>query len=279
MPKIDLHCHSTVSDGLLAPADVVRRAAANGVDLLALTDHDDLSGLAQARQTAQELGVGFVDGVEISVDWEATSVHIVGLGIDPQNPQLVAGLAELRRGRHGRAERMAEALAAVGIQGALAGAARYAANPELIGRAHFARYIAELGLAKDVKSVFDHYLAAGKPGYVPHRWAGLDQAIAWIVGAGGVAVIAHPARYRLGSNSRRRLYDIFKTLGGKAIEVASGVHNQDEVRELAAVARRYGFAASTGSDFHGPGESQADLGQVLATPPDLETVWQRWLPT
>lgn len=277
MPTPDLHCHSTISDGLLTPAEVVARAAGNGVDLLALTDHDDLGGLAEAGQAAAARGIRFINGVEISVAWEDSSVHIVGLGMDPHHEPLRAGLAQLRQGRLGRAERMAAELARIGIHGALEGALRHAGNPEMVGRAHFARFLVEQGLARDVKNVFDHYLATGKPGFVPHQWASLDQAVGWIRGAGGVAVIAHPARYRLGSNARSRLYHAFKALDGCAIEVVSGVHSQEEIHALASVARHHGFEASSGSDFHGPTESLTDLGRLPPLPPDLTPVWRRWL--
>lgn len=270
----DLHCHSTVSDGLLAPASVVWRAHANGVDLLALTDHDELGGLAEARAAADEVGLRFVDGVEISISWgDDQTVHIVGLGIDPGNAGLQDGLRRIRGGRDARAERMAEELAKVGIPGAYEGALRYAGNRALISRSHFARYIVERGHARDVKSVFDHWLAKGKPGYVSHAWATLEDALSWIVSAGGTAVVAHPGRYRLSAAQRMELFGAFKDLGGKGIEVLSGSHGPDETREFASIARRFGFLASRASDFHGPGESWIDLGKMPPLPDDLTPVW------
>lgn len=274
----DMHCHSTVSDGLLAPADVVRRAHANGVELLALTDHDELGGLVDARQAASELGMHFIDGVEVSVSWgDDTTVHIVALGIDPNDPGLKQGLLEVRSGRDARALLMAAELDAVGIHGAYEGALRYAGNPALVSRAHFARHIAATGLARDVKSVFDTWLAKGKPGYVPHSWATLDDALGWIHGAGGVAVIAHPGRYRLNGKEMRRLLGEFSERGGGAIEVLSGAHSPEQVRDFARYSREFGFAASRASDFHGPGESWIDLGRLPALPEDLIPVWQRFL--
>lgn len=271
----DLHCHSTVSDGLLSPADVVRRAQANGVDLLALTDHDEIGGLAEARSAAAEIGVRFVDGVEVSISWgDDQTVHIVGLGIDPDHAPLRAGLARIRSGRDARAGRMAEALDKAGIHGAYAGALRHAGNPALISRSHFARYIVEQGHARDVKSVFDHWLAKGKPGYVPHAWASLGEAVGWIVSAGGTAVMAHPGRYRLSAAERLELFTAFKELGGRGIEVLSGSHGADEMREFAGIARRFGFLASRASDFHGPGESWIDLGRMPQLPDDLTPVWR-----
>lgn len=273
----DLHCHSTVSDGLLAPAAVVRRAHGNGVELLALTDHDELGGLAEARAEAEQLGMKFLDGTEVSVSWgDDQTVHIVALGIDPANVPLVEGLAQVRGGRDSRAMRMAEELDKVGIHGAYAGSLRYAGNPALISRSHFARYIVELGHAKDVKSVFDWWLAKGKPGYVSHPWATFEDAMDWILGAGGIAVIAHPGRYRLSKAELQQMFGVFKDLGGRGIEVISGAHSGEMVAEYANVARKYGFLASRASDFHGPGESYADLGKLPQLPDDLTPVWSEF---
>lgn len=272
----DLHCHSTVSDGLLAPAEVVRRAKDNGVELLALTDHDELGGLAEARATAAEIGLPFVDGVEISISWgDDQTVHILGLGVDSGNAQLQNGLHQVRSGRDARAGRMAAELDKVGIRGAYEGALRHVGNPALVSRSHFARYIVEQGHARDVKTVFDHWLAKGKPGYVEHAWASLEEALRWIVGAGGTAVIAHPGRYRLSKAERRDLFAAFKDLGGCGIEVLSGAQKDDETLEFARIAREFGFLASRGSDFHGPGESWIDLGKLPDLPDGLTPVWSR----
>lgn len=270
----DLHCHSTVSDGLLVPAEVVRRAQANGVELLALTDHDELGGLAEARATADEIGLRFVDGVEISISWgDDQTVHILGLGVDPGNAELQQGLHQVRSGRDSRAGRMAAELDKVGIHGAYEGALRHVGNPALVSRSHFARYIVEQGHARDVKSVFDHWLAKGKPGYVEHSWATLEDSLRWIVGAGGTAVIAHPGRYRLSKAERKDLFGAFKDLGGRGIEVLSGSQKDDETLEFARIAREFGFLASRGSDFHGPGESWIDLGKLPDLPEGLTPVW------
>ena len=272
----DLHCHSTVSDGLLAPAEVVRRAHGNGVELLSLTDHDELGGLAEARATAGEIGLRFVDGVEVSISWgDDQTVHIVGLAVDPSNAALLEGLKQVRSGRDARAGRMAAELDKAGIHGAYEGALRHVGNPALISRSHFARYIVEQGHARDVKSVFEHWLAKGKPGYVEHAWATLEDALRWIVGAGGTAVIAHPGRYRLSQAERRELFAAFRDLGGRGIEVLSGAHKDDEMREFARIAREFGFLASRGSDFHGPGESWVDLGKMPDLPEDLTPVWSQ----
>jgi predicted metal-dependent phosphoesterase TrpH len=270
----DLHCHSTVSDGLLAPADVVRRAKGNGVELLALTDHDELGGLTDARAAADEIGLRFVDGVEISISWgDDQTVHILGLGVGPGNTELQQGLHQVRSGRDSRAGRMAAELDKVGIHGAYEGALRHVGNPALVSRSHFARYIVEQGHARDVKSVFDHWLAKGKPGYVEHSWATLEDALRWIVGAGGTAVIAHPGRYRLSKAERKDLFAAFKDLGGRGIEVLSGSQKDDETLEFSRIAREFGFLASRGSDFHGPGESWIDLGKLPDLPEGLTPVW------
>ena len=272
--NFDFHCHSSVSDGLLPPAEVARRAAANGVDLWALTDHDDLGGLDIARETAEAAGMRFVSGVEISIEWNNLPIHIVGLGFDQHHPDLTGGLAALRSGRLERARRMGEALAAIGIPGVFEGAMGYVTNPNLISRAHFARYLVSIGIAREMSGVFQHYLTPGKPGYVDHRWAGLAEAVAWITAAGGVAVVAHPGRYKMSGGDMRKFLDEFKDLGGRAIEVTSGSHSPDHVLHFARLARHYGFHASRGSDFHGPEESYVDLGRLPQLPQDLKPVWR-----
>lgn len=272
----DLHCHSTVSDGFLSPAEVVRRAAGNGVDVLALTDHDELGGLAEAREAATGAGLRLIDGVEISVTWREETVHIVGLAIDPDNPGLRAGLAQVRAGRDGRAVRMAEQLERAGIRGSLEGARRFAANPNLVSRAHFARYLVESGLMPNVQTVFQHYLVRGKPGFVEHQWGNLEDVVGWIHGAGGLAVVAHPARCRLSGEGLTALFERFKDLGGEAIEVVSGAHDEEAIRRFASVARHYGFLASRASDFHGALESPVDLGRAPPLPPDLTPVWEHF---
>ncbi|MDR2208727.1 MAG: PHP domain-containing protein [Azoarcus sp.] len=273
----DLHCHSIVSDGCLEPAAVVRRAHDNGVTLLSLTDHDELSGAAEAAREAATLGVRFVPGVEVSVSYQDVTVHVVGLGVDPENPALRANLEQVRAGREERAQRMADALARTGLGGTLSGARRFARNPAMIGRAHFARHLVASGVMPDVRTVFDHYLSHGKPGYIPHRWADLEEAVGWIRGAGGIAVMAHPARYcnRLSTTALDRLFDIFVAAGGEAIEVVAGAHSPEEAQRFATVARRRGLLASVGSDFHGEGESPVDIGRCNPLPPDLKPVWSR----
>lgn len=271
----DLHCHSTASDGTLSPAEVVRRAHANGVDLLALTDHDELLGLSEAAAEAADIGLRFVPGVEISVSWLDQTLHIVGLGVDPANQALISGLAQVRGGRDGRAMRIGDELARIGIHGAFEGALRYVGNPALVTRAHFARYLVEIGVAKNVHDVFLHYLARGKPGYVEHVWATLEDAVGWIKGAGGLAVVAHPGRYRLSCAEMNMLFEQFRDLGGEAVEVSCGAHDGGQLLAFARMARKYGLLASRASDFHGPEDSPIDLGRASPLPPDLTPVWTR----
>ena len=276
MLRYDLHSHSTYSDGLLSPADLVARAASRRVDVLALTDHDDVAGLREASDAANEHRLRFVPGAELSVSWEDQTVHVVALRIDAANPRLVEGLQRIRIGRSTRARRIGESLACCGIEGAYEGALRYVPHEGLVTRSHFARYLVEAGHAPDVKSVFGKFLVPGKPGYVEHDWATLPEAIDWIHGAGGQAVLAHPARYPIAKPALRRLLSEFRDLGGDGIEVLSSAHDKAEVAEFASLARAYGFLASVGSDFHGPGESTIDLGDLPPLPVGLVPVWQGW---
>ncbi len=272
----DLHCHSFYSDGTLAPAALVQRAKANGVQLMALTDHDELGGLAEAAEAAADLGVRFVPGVEVSVSWGGETLHIVGLAIDPGAPDLIAGLTGVRSGRDARAREMGAQLAAVGHPGAYEGAAALAGNAGLVSRTHFARWLVERGACDDVRAVFLKYLVPGRPGYVPHHWSRLTEAVGWIRAAGGVAVLAHPARYRVGELALTTMIEEFRTAGGEAIEVASGSHTRDQVRRFARIALAEGLEASRGSDFHSPIESHADLGYAPVLPDSVVPVWHRW---
>lgn len=274
----DLHCHSARSDGFLTPRELVERAAANGVDLLALTDHDEVGGIDEALETAALVGLRLLPGVEVSVTFRGETVHVVGLDIDHRNATLLEGLAEVRSGRDERARRMAAELEKRGIHGVLEGARRLARNPALVSRAHFARHLVASGLMPDVNEVFRHYLAKGKPGYVEHEWARLEDAVAWIRAAGGIAVVAHPARYRLSEQDMAALFDLFEASGGEAVEVVAGAHTDDELRRFATVARQRGMLASRASDFHGIGESPVDIGCCRPLPPDLVPVWSRFSP-
>lgn len=272
----DLHCHSFVSDGTLSPSEVAARAAQHGVQLWSLTDHDELAGQAEASRAARELGLSYVGGVEISVTWAHETIHVVGLRIDSLNSALVAGLAKTRCGRERRAREIGERLGAIGIEGAYAGALARAGNPDLISRTHFARFLMETGVCSDMQEVFAKYLVAGKPGYVPMRWAGLDEAVNWITGAGGVAVIAHPGRYALSANEMDALLGEFKDHGGVGLEVITGSHTPNQYREYEEVAKRFGFLASRGSDFHDPVESRVEFGSLPALPRSLVPIWHDW---
>ena len=274
MVNYDLHCHSVYSDGTLTPADLVARAAQRSVTVLALTDHDDTGGLTAAHAAAAEHGIRLVDGVEISVTWRGHTLHIIGLGIDQGNADLQAGLAATRGGRIGRAHKMAAALTTLGIDGSFEGAQQFAANPQMIGRTHFARYLLQQGVVKDIKTAFKRFLGGGQPCYVPLEWASLSDAVRWINGSDGVAVIAHPGRYPLDTMLLRELLAEFSDLGGGAIEVVSGSHKPHHFRAFTEHAQHYGLAASAGSDFHSPQESYHDLGSLPALPASLKPVWQ-----
>jgi len=272
--KADLHCHSSVSDGVLTPTEVATRAHANGVTLWSLTDHDEIGGIAAARKQAEALGMQFVSGIEISVTWAERTLHVVGLNIDVENRDLNAGLEKIRRDREQRAHAMADKLAELGIQGTYEGALGYAGNPNLLSRTHFARYMVEQKYCPSMQAVFDQYLADGKPAYVAGEWAQLDEALGWIHSAGGVAVIAHPGRYKYSRREFTTLFRTFKLMGGKGIEVVTGSHTPDQYHQYANVARQYGFLASCGSDFHSPQESRVDLGGLPGLPSDLVPVWK-----
>jgi hypothetical protein len=276
MLKVDLHCHSNVSDGVLAPAAVAEYARKAGVDVWALTDHDEVGGTATARAAAEEQGMQFVAGVEISITWANETVHIVGLQIDENNAGLAAGLARTRAGRDNRGREIANQLAAAGIHGAYEGALTYVGNPDLMSRTHFARYLVEIGACANIPDVFKKYLSEGKPGYVPHRWASLAEAVGWIRGAGGIAVIAHPGRYRFSQLAQGQLFDEFKQLGGVAIEVVTGSHTPDQYPVYAQLANSYGFLASRGTDFHAPGESRSDFAALPPLPANVKPVWHDW---
>ena len=275
----DLHSHSTASDGTLAAPALAARAKANGVDLWALTDHDELSGLPAARAAAEGLGLGFVDGIEISVTFAGTTVHIVGLGIDPCNDELMAGIDTVRAGRELRAKQMGDGLAKIGIKGAYEGAIRLAPNPNLVSRTHFGRFLIATGVAPDMHAVFRRYLTEGKPGYVEHRWAKLGEAVRWIRAAGGVAVIAHPGRYKFTPTEEYALFSEFQAHGGEGVEVVTGSHHAGDIAKYTEMALEFDMLASRGSDFHDPEESRLDLGLLPGSQqlsPRLTPVWSRW---
>jgi predicted metal-dependent phosphoesterase TrpH len=254
----------------------MRRAAERGVDVIALTDHDEVAGLDEARAAACEAGMTFVAGSELSVTWRETTVHVVALGIDPTNSELAEGLERVREGRDARARRIGESLAQAGIPDAFEGALAYVTSERLISRTHFARHLIDAGHARDMKDAFRRYLTTGKPGYVPHAWATLSEALGWIHVAGGEAVIAHPGRYKLTSAELRELATEFRDLGGEAIEVVSPSHSPAQYAEFATLARAFGLKASCGTDFHGPGESRFEFGNLPPLPAGVDPVWSGW---
>ena len=274
LTNADLHSHSNVSDGTLSPQDLAARAHAHGVELWSLTDHDELGGQQRARDAALRLGMDYLTGTEISVSFAGETVHIVGLGFDTENLALNAGLAATRSGRRERAMEMAAGLAQAGVSGAFEGALRYVTNPELISRTHFARFLVESGVCPDTHSVFRRYLTEGHPGYVPHRWASLGDAVRWITDAGGLAVIAHPGRYRFSPTAEFALITEFIAHGGQGVEVMTGSHSPAEHVRYADTALEFGLLASRGSDFHSPGESRTELGTLPDLPGRLTPVWQ-----
>ena len=272
----DLHCHSTISDGTLEPEAVVARAHAQGVELLSLTDHDELSGQLRAQAAADALGLAYVPGVEISVTWSGRTIHILGLGLDPSAPALNAGLLGVREYRDWRAKEIGLRLAAKGIEGAYAGALALAADERFVGRTHFARFLVQQGYAATVREVFKRYLVKGKPGHVTGDWASLEAALDWIREAGGQAVIAHPARYSLTGFKMRHLIGEFRELGGVGIEVISGSHSRDEACVYAQRARDFSLLASAGSDYHGPEHPYMELGRLPNLPPSCAPIWADW---
>lgn len=271
----DLHAHSTASDGTLTPAELMARAASAGVKVMALTDHDTLAGLDEAAAAAGSHGMAFVPGVEVSVSWQRMTVHIVGLGVDAGNPALQQGLGQLVEYRDWRAEEIGRRLAKAGIPDAFEGA-RALSNGRLISRTHFARFLVQQGHAEDIGQVFRKFLISGKPGHVAGEWASLEAVLGWIHGAGGQAVIAHPARYKMTRSKLRKLIGEFAELGGEAIEVVSGSHSKDEYFTMARHAADFGLAASAGSDFHDPANPWIELGRLPDLPPGCRPIWRDW---
>jgi predicted metal-dependent phosphoesterase TrpH len=276
LENFDLHNHSTRSDGLLSPTQLIELAARTGVDAIALTDHDTTDGLEEAGVAAQRTGVALVPGVEISASWGETTLHVVGLQVDPASKALSEGLNSIREGRFGRAERIAAALEVLGFAGTLEGAHGLAQNKAMLSRTHFARHLAGTGKVKSIQAAFDKYLAKGKPAYVAHRWATLEEAIAWIRASGGTAVLAHPGRYDLKPMMRDEMLGDFKKYGGEAIEVVTGSHRPEQYALWQREALEHGFLASRGADYHGPGESPIEPGRLPALHASLTPVWSQW---
>ena len=275
MTCYDLHSHSTVSDGSLSPEHLVARAIDQGVDVLALTDHDGTEGITAAQAAAQGTNLSLVTGVEISVTWGSSTIHILGLKVDHKNEALQKGLEKIRDYRKERAVKIAERLEKSGISGAYEGASQYA-SPVMLGRVHFAKFLVDKGHAKNINDVFKRYLVRNKPGYVSGEWATLAQAVNWINGAGGQAVIAHPARYKMTATKLRRLITEFKELGGVGLEVVSGRQHPEEIKTLAKLANDFNLLASCGSDFHSPDNTWVELGRIPELPSSVNPIWKKW---
>jgi predicted metal-dependent phosphoesterase TrpH len=269
----DLHSHSTASDGTLSPTGLVQAAHTAGVNVLALTDHDTTDGIGEAGAVAERLGLQLVAGVEVSVSWQSQTVHILGLNINPECAALQDGLLRLREFRDWRAEEIARRLEKSGIGGTYEGACALTQG-RIVSRTHFAHYLVAAGHAASVREVFKRYLVHGKPGFVAGRWASLEDALDWIRRAGGLAVIAHPARYQLTATRLRRLISEFRELGGAGIEVVSGSHTRDNINTMAMYARREGLLASQGSDYHGPENPWVRLGELAELPPGCCPIWK-----
>jgi 3',5'-nucleoside bisphosphate phosphatase len=272
---IDLHSHSNISDGLLSPTELVGHAAAHGVKVLALTDHDDIGGLAEAQQAAVQHGIQLVNGVEISVTWKKRTLHVVGLNFNPLDTTLMKSLATVRQNRIDRAKQMALGLEKAGIYGSFEAASSYA-QQSILTRMHFARFLVERQYAKDAKSVFKKYLIKGKPGFVDHEWMSLESALNLIISSGGVAVLAHPGRYDIRRTNMLLLLEEFRGLGGAAIEVVTGSHTAAQYVEYAKYAQLFGLKASLGSDYHGRGISFMEMGRLPALPSNCVPVWHDW---
>ncbi|MCQ8181246.1 PHP domain-containing protein [Methylomonas sp. SURF-1] len=268
----DLHCHSTASDGALPPAELVNRAKQQGVGVLALTDHDTVAGLAEARQAAQDCGIRLVQGIELSAGFESHCLHIVGLNIDPTNSRLLEGIGRQQITREERAQKIAQKLVKKGIPDAYPELRAAAGNGE-ITRLHFADFLVKHGYVETQQDAFDRYLSKGKPGYVPTAWAPLADCVDWIRQAGGVAVLAHPLRYKLSTKWLDKALIRFKAAGGQGIEVVTGRASIDDIRLSYGFALKHGLYASQGSDFHAPGNQYVELGRLAALPAGADPVW------
>ena len=272
---IDLHCHSTASDGVLSPEDLLDRAAAKGVTHLALTDHDTVAGFTAAASSAAKNNISLIAGTELSCVWRGHTIHVVGLDFDPDNPEFQSALERQNGNRWSRARAIADKLVKTGVSNLLDKATAKAGG-DVPGRPHFARALVEEGVVKDSAQAFKRYLGQGKPGDVKAYWPELEEVIQWILGAGGVAVLAHPRKYKLTATRLRALVSDFKCAGGKAMEVSISGQSSGDLGFLAELCRREMLLASQGSDFHFPGAPWCELGRIAKMPDGIEPVWHHF---
>jgi predicted metal-dependent phosphoesterase TrpH len=275
--NVDLHMHSNASDGLLSPSELIVRAEKNDVDIMSLTDHDSLKGISEAMECAAGKKLILIPGVEISVTWGRVTIHVLGLNVDPRNNILSSAMESIQETRFERAKAINQALVAAGLPSLLEEALVEAQNPGQISRTHFARVMKSKNICSSIHDVFKNYLVPGKPGFVEHKWVSLKNAIDWIQKANGLAVLAHPARYKLNPTELHALLDDFSNLGGLAIEVATGSHSYSDIKKFQIIANENNFEASRGSDFHSPTESRFDVGVAPALPKETVPVWARWM--
>ena len=271
--QYDLHCHSTASDGALSPTELIERAHLQGVTTISLTDHDTTQGLDEALQAALRLNMRFINGIELSTTWENHCLHIVGLNINPDYALLKTGIRHLQTIRSERAQKIADKLARKRIPDAYA-AVTAAAGRGMITRSHFADFLLKQHHVSTQQEAFDRYLGQGKSAFVSTTWASLTDAVDWITQAGGVAVLAHPLRYKLTANWMNRLLTAFKDMGGQGIEVITGRSSPEEIILTGKYLARYDFYGSVGSDFHNPSNQWVELGRLKALPETIKPVWE-----
>ena len=271
--NVDLHCHTTVSDGALSPAQLIALAVDREIDMLAITDHDSIDCYRQIDTARADLTL--ITGIELSTTWQGRSVHIVGLNIDLKNPALLEGVSQQSLARDQRAVKISQRLEKLGFENTLQGA-RSISNGGQIGRPHFAQHLVQIHAVTSVQQAFNKYLGSGKAGDIKEHWASLEDVISWIRNAGGVAVLAHPTKYKMTRTKLCLLIEDFIDAGGEAMEVISGAQNPSITGSMAALCHKYNLLASCGSDFHAPEQPWASLGHVPQLPSNCKPVWTHW---
>ncbi|NKB38090.1 MAG: PHP domain-containing protein [Gammaproteobacteria bacterium] len=272
--KVDLHTHTSASDGELSAASLIQRAEAAGIEMLAITDHDTVAAYSDNGKLMLKTG-RLITGIEFSSQWKKTGVHIVGLNISLESDSIKEGVLHQSQARRDRAMRIAEKLEKLGIENVWKNVEAIAGD-SVIGRPHFARFLVESGVCNSIRQAFSSYLGAGKTGDVKQFWAPYEKIITWVREAGGVAVLAHPEKYKLTRTKLSLLLDDFQDAGGEAMEVVSGKQSKDITEKLSRLCCQKNLLASVGSDFHQPGQSWSELGQTSALPGECKTVWGRW---